>query len=81
MDGDVDADSALSDETIQKVLAGPEVSFDYLSAEEKKLFQRAVASGELSKTIKPWDPWWLKPSARTISFSKEGTQLIQPLAK
>ncbi|XP_040366734.1 zinc finger HIT domain-containing protein 2 isoform X2 [Rosa chinensis] len=60
---------------------GGEVSFDDLSAEEKKLFQRAVASGELSKMIKPWDPWWLKPSARTISFSKEGTQLIQPLAK
>ncbi|KAL6194013.1 PREDICTED: zinc finger HIT domain-containing protein 2 [Fragaria vesca subsp. vesca] len=81
MDEDVDADSALSEETIQKVLAGGEVSLDDLPAEEKKLFQRAVASGELSKMIKPWDPWWLKPSARTISFSKEGTQLIQPLAR
>ncbi|XP_050376840.1 uncharacterized protein LOC126794220 [Argentina anserina] len=81
MDEDVDADSVLSEETIQKVLAGDEVSFDDLSAEEKKLFQRAVASGELSKMITPWDPWWLKPSAKTISFSKEGTQLIQPLAK
>ncbi|KAM5571268.1 hypothetical protein ABKV19_011730 [Rosa sericea] len=81
MDEDVDADSALSEETIKKVLSGGEVNFDDLSAEEKKLFQRAVASGELSKMIEPWDPWWLKPSARTISFSKEGTQLIQPLAK
>lgn len=47
--------------------------------EEKKRFQRAIASGELSKMLKPWDPWWLKPSARNISLSKEGTQLVQPL--
>ena len=31
--------------------------------------------------IEPWEPWWLKPSARTISLSNEGTQLVQPLAK
>ncbi|KAG5527199.1 hypothetical protein RHGRI_028187 [Rhododendron griersonianum] len=51
-----------------------------LTAEEKKRFQRAVASGELSKLIEPWEPWWLKPSARTISLSREGTQLVQPLS-
>ncbi|PQQ10598.1 zinc finger HIT domain-containing protein 2 [Prunus yedoensis var. nudiflora] len=43
--------STLSEETIQKVLSGVQVSFDDLSAEEKKLFQKAVASGELSKMI------------------------------
>lgn len=31
--------------------------------------------------IEPWDPWWLKPSARTISLSEQGTQLVQPLGK
>lgn len=30
------------------------VSFDDLSAKEKKLFQRAIASGVLSKMIEPW---------------------------
>ncbi|KAL5763365.1 hypothetical protein ACOSP7_019629 [Xanthoceras sorbifolium] len=40
-----------------------------------------MASGELSKMIEPWDPWWLKPSARTISLSKQGTQLIQLVSK
>ncbi|XWS61555.1 hypothetical protein CRYUN_Cryun07bG0135300 [Craigia yunnanensis] len=64
-DEDVD-DSTLSDETIQKILLGGEVNFADLSLEEKKRFQRAVASGELSKMIEPWDPWWLKPVARTI---------------
>lgn len=63
------------------IASGGSISFDDLSAEEKKLFQRAVASGELSKLIEPWDPWWLKPSARTISLSKEGTQLVQPVVE
>lgn len=31
--------------------------------------------------IDPWDPWWLKPSARTISLSKQGPQLVQPLGQ
>uniref|UniRef100_A0A5B6YGC6 Putative zinc finger HIT domain-containing protein 2 isoform X1 n=1 Tax=Davidia involucrata TaxID=16924 RepID=A0A5B6YGC6_DAVIN len=74
-------DSTLSEETIRKILSGGQISYDDLSAEGKKHFQRAVASGELSKLIEPWDPWWLKPSARTISLSQEGTQLIQPLVK
>ncbi|XVE64631.1 hypothetical protein DITRI_Ditri07aG0116000 [Diplodiscus trichospermus] len=79
---DEDADDwTLSDETIQKILSGGEVGFDDLSLEEKKRFQRAVASGELSKMIEPWDPWWLKPAARTIYLSKDGTPLVQPMAK
>lgn len=69
----------LSEETIQKVLSGDNINFDDLTAEERKLFQRAMASGELSKMIEPWEPWWLKPSARTISLSQEGSRLIQPM--
>lgn len=74
-------DSPLSEETIQKVLSGNQLSFEDLSAEEKKHFQRAVASGELSKLIKPWEPWWSKPSAKYISLGQDGTQLVQPLVK
>ncbi|XP_075082259.1 uncharacterized protein LOC107769344 isoform X2 [Nicotiana tabacum] len=73
--------SPLSAETIQKVLSGEEINFDDLSAEERKHFQRAVASGELSKLIKPWEPWWLKPSARNISLGRDGAQLVQPLVR
>ncbi|KAJ1418394.1 SHQ1 protein [Sesbania bispinosa] len=64
---------------MEKILSGQDISFDDLSLEEKKRFHRAVAYGELSKMIKPWDPWWSKPSARKIRLSKEGTQLVQPL--
>ncbi|XP_006343799.1 zinc finger HIT domain-containing protein 2 [Solanum tuberosum] len=74
-------DSPLSEETIQKVLSGNQISFEDLSAEEKKHFQRAVASGELSKLIKPWEPWWSKPSAKYISLGQDGTQLVQSLVK
>ena len=48
---------------------------------EKKRFERAIASGELSKMIERWDPWWLRPSARTIYLGREGTQLVQPITK
>ncbi|OMP02861.1 SHQ1 protein [Corchorus olitorius] len=75
-----EAHSSFSNETIQKILSGGEVSFDDLSLEEKKRFQRAVASGELSKLIEPWDPWWLKSAARSICLSKDGTRLVQPMA-
>ncbi|XP_055821763.1 uncharacterized protein LOC129890221 isoform X2 [Solanum dulcamara] len=74
-------DSLLSEETIQKVLSGNQINFEDLSAEEKKHFQRAVASGELSKLIKPWEPWWLNPSAKYISLGQDGTQLVQPLVR
>nr|XP_025676323.1 zinc finger HIT domain-containing protein 2 isoform X2 [Arachis hypogaea]XP_029151486.1 zinc finger HIT domain-containing protein 2 isoform X2 [Arachis hypogaea] len=73
--------STLSEGIVQKILSGQEISFDDLSVEEKKRFQRAIASGELSKMIKPWEPWWSKLSARKIRLSKEGTQLVQPLAE
>ncbi|XP_071698112.1 uncharacterized protein [Rutidosis leptorrhynchoides] len=78
-DDDDLADSALSEETIQKIMSGVQISSEDLSTDEKKRFQRAVASGELSKFIQPWDPWWSKPSAKTISLSQKGTQLIQPI--
>ncbi|KAM0935119.1 putative Shq1 protein [Dioscorea sansibarensis] len=74
-----DVEAMLSEKTIQKVLSGNEVRLEDLSPEEIKQFRRAVASGELSKLIQPWTPWWTTPSARTISLSKEGTQPVMPL--
>ncbi|KAL1204034.1 hypothetical protein V5N11_011876 [Cardamine amara subsp. amara] len=67
----------LPEEIIEKIMNGDEVSLDELSLEERKGFQRALASGELSKMIEPWDPWWLRASARTISLGLGGTQLVQ----
>ncbi|KFK28076.1 hypothetical protein AALP_AA8G469100 [Arabis alpina] len=69
--------STLPEEIVQKILAGEEVSLDDLNLEERKGFQRALISGELSKMIQPWDPWWLLPSAQTISLGSKGTKLVQ----
>ncbi|GAB4857603.1 hypothetical protein Ancab_015510 [Ancistrocladus abbreviatus] len=60
---------------------GGQISYDDLLAEEKFLFKRAVASREHNKMIEPWDPWWLKPFAQTISLGQDGVQLVHPLAK
>ncbi|KAG9451811.1 hypothetical protein H6P81_004715 [Aristolochia fimbriata] len=68
----------LSEKTIQKFLSGNQVRLEDLSPEEMKHFQRAIASGELSKMIEPWTPWWSKLSAKEISLSRAGAQLIRP---
>ncbi|XP_042406951.1 zinc finger HIT domain-containing protein 2-like isoform X1 [Zingiber officinale] len=72
-------ETMLSEEIIQKVLSGEEIKLEDLSPEEIKHFRRTIASGELSKLIEPWTPWWRKPSARSISLSPEGCQLVKPL--
>ncbi|KAI3994174.1 hypothetical protein MKX01_012431 [Papaver californicum] len=79
MDHSDNDEHTLSEETMQKSLSGNQVSLDDLSPEEVQQSKRAVASGELSKLMKPWDPWWFNLSAKTISFSREGTQLVKPL--
>ncbi|KAG9153065.1 hypothetical protein Leryth_012321 [Lithospermum erythrorhizon] len=67
-------DSSLSEETIYKILSGHHVI-------TWRTYSRstAVASGELSKLIKPWEPWWMKPLANFISLGQHGTPLVQPL--
>lgn len=79
MDED-DSDSVLSEDTVQKILSGGKISLTELSVEEQNRFRRALASGELSKLIEPWDPWWLRPAAKHICLGQDGTQLVQPLA-
>ncbi|KAL5706816.1 hypothetical protein ACHQM5_024935 [Ranunculus cassubicifolius] len=79
MDEEDNNDTILREETIQKILSGNEITLDDLSDMERKQFERAITSGEVSKLIEPWEPWWLKSGAKSISLSSEGTQLIQPL--
>ncbi|XP_027079733.1 zinc finger HIT domain-containing protein 2 isoform X1 [Coffea eugenioides] len=76
---DSDSESLFAEETVRKILSGSQVGLDDLSVEEQKHFLRAIASGELSKLLKPWEPWWLKRSANYTRLSQDGTQLVQPL--
>lgn len=59
---------------------GDEIKLEDLSDDEIKRFRQALASGELSKMIEPWTPWWKKPSARSISLSPDGSQLIRQVS-
>ncbi|XP_073000717.1 uncharacterized protein [Typha latifolia] len=79
MNSDGEDELMLSDEIVQKVLSGEEVRLEDLSADEIKQFQKALASGELSKLIEPWTPWWTKPDAGSVSLSPDGSQLIRQM--
>ncbi|KAL5704126.1 hypothetical protein ACHQM5_022598 [Ranunculus cassubicifolius] len=68
----------LREETIQKILSGNEITLDDLSDMERKQFERAITSGEVSKLIEPWEPWWLKSGAKSISLSKSSSTEIPP---
>uniref|UniRef100_A0A0A9CS24 HIT-type domain-containing protein n=1 Tax=Arundo donax TaxID=35708 RepID=A0A0A9CS24_ARUDO len=77
MKSDGEDGSVLSEELIQRVISGEEIKLEDLSDDEIKRFRQALASGEFSKMIEPWTPWWEKPSARSISLSPDGSQLIR----
>ncbi|XP_066346059.1 uncharacterized protein [Miscanthus floridulus] len=77
MESDGEDESMLSEELIQKVMSGEEIRLEDLSDYEIKRFRQALSSGELSKMIEPWTPWWKKPSARSISLGPDGSQLIR----
>ncbi|KAK3156939.1 hypothetical protein QOZ80_2AG0114080 [Eleusine coracana subsp. coracana] len=76
-ESDGEDESTLSDELIQKVMSGEELKLEDLSDDEIKRFRQALASGELSKMIEPWTPWWKKQSSRSIYLSPDGSQLIR----
>lgn len=77
MESDGEDEPMLSEELIQKVMSGEEIKLEDLSDDEIKRFRQALASGELSKMIEPWTPWWKTPSARSIPLSPDGIQLIR----
>lgn len=58
------------------MVSGNQVRLEELSPGEMKSFRRAIATGELSKMIKPWTPWWATLTAKTISLGCDGTQLV-----
>ncbi|KAM3402739.1 hypothetical protein ACQJBY_006512 [Aegilops geniculata] len=80
MESDGEDESMLSEELIQKAISGDEIKLEDLSDDEIKRFRQALASGELSKMIEPWTPWWKNPSAKSISLSHDGSQLIRQIS-
>eukprot|EP01018_Ginkgo_biloba_P032924 Gb_21266 [translate_table: standard] len=66
-------------EGVQQMRFRCDISLDDLSAKERKDFLHIVASGKISRMLRPWEPWWLKPAANTISLSNQGSQLVRAL--
>ncbi len=48
----------------------------HLTPAELAAFQRALASGQLSHLLTPWQPWWLTPEAREAALSASGQPLV-----
>ncbi|XP_051193169.1 uncharacterized protein [Lolium perenne] len=80
MESDGEDESMFSEELIQKVISGDGINLEDLSDDEMKRFRQALASGELSKMIQPWTPWWKNPVAKSISLSHDGSQLIKEVS-
>jgi hypothetical protein len=59
---------------------GDGIKLEDFSDDEIKRFRQALASGELSKMIQPWTPWWTNPAAKSISLSHDGSQLIREIS-
>ncbi|EFN54985.1 hypothetical protein CHLNCDRAFT_134781 [Chlorella variabilis] len=76
-------EGGLSAQTLHRLLAKMEaaggvldVGADDLSPAELAAFHRALAAGELSGTVQPWQPWWLSEAAAGLELGARGTPLM-----
>ena len=53
-----------------------DVGADDLSPAELAAFHRALAAGELSGAVQPWQPWWLSEAAAGLELGARGTPLM-----
>ena len=47
-----------------------------LTPEELQEFRRALAAGQLSGLVEPWQPWWLTDAAAQLQLGPGGTALV-----
>ncbi|KAL2633953.1 hypothetical protein R1flu_005432 [Riccia fluitans] len=79
LDSDDAEGSFFSERTIQCIMEGEVPTLEELTETEREHFMRYLATGEGSRLIQPWNPWWLNPLAKNVSVSKQGSSLIQSL--
>lgn len=53
-----------------------EVAAEDLTPQELAAFHRALAAGELSGAVQPWQPWWLSEEAARLELGAGGTALV-----
>ena len=68
----------LASPTTQMAASGGalDIGAEDLSPAELAAFHRALAAGELSGAVQPWDPWWLSEDAACLELSAAGTSLV-----
>ncbi|KAJ9506666.1 hypothetical protein QJQ45_018372, partial [Haematococcus lacustris] len=50
-----------------------------LSPADLRRFHRALAAGQLSHLLPPWQPWWTGPEAHACRLTRSGQAVLQPL--
>lgn len=53
-----------------------DIGAEDLSPAELAAFHRALAAGDLSSAVQPWEPWWLLEEAARLELSAAGTALV-----
>lgn len=74
----------LSEATLHRLLArlqasdgkDIDISEEDLTPAELAAFHRALAAGELSSAVAPWQPWWLGDDAAALQLGAGGTRLV-----
>ncbi len=52
-----------------------------LTPGELQDFRRALAAGQLSGLVEPWQPWWLTDAAVQVQLGPGGTALVAETGK
>lgn len=71
---------SISEMTLQrlrlKAESGQPVDVSDLTERERKDFERAAASGALSREVEQWNPWWYMREAGQISVTDSGQPIV-----
>eukprot|EP00891_Asterochloris_glomerata_P008977 jgi/Astpho2/8977/fgenesh1_pg.00133_%23_30_t len=76
---DLEVSAALAEKLRLQLEAGGEdvtIGEEDLTPGELQDFRRALAAGQLSGLVEPWQPWWLTDAAVQVQLGPGGTALV-----
>ena len=77
-DEDAGERCVLSEASLERLRLGDELDLSMLNEEERAMFERACASGEL---IEPWMPWWELEEASQTRVGARGARAVAELSE
>jgi hypothetical protein len=79
-DDDGESSLGISVKTLErlrlKAESGQSVDVTDLTDRERKDFERAAASGDLSREVETWNPWWLTREGNEIIATSSGQRVV-----